>query len=52
VLCCHKNGKRVSKIITGNTNPGLTVIRYETDAEAVNVVQEFTRALAEKQTLP
>lgn len=49
VLCCHKNGKRVSKIITGNTTPGLTVIRYDTDTEAVNAVHGFTRTLEEKQ---
>jgi nucleoside 2-deoxyribosyltransferase len=47
VLCCHKTGKRVSKIITGNTSPGFTVTKYETDAEAVSAVRDFTRVLSE-----
>jgi len=47
VLCCHKTDKRVSKIITGNTSPGLTVTKYETDAEAVSAVRDFTRVLSE-----
>ena len=47
VFCCHKNGKRVSKIITGNTTPGLTVASYATDAEAVSAVRDFTRGLEE-----
>jgi len=45
VLCCYKDGKRVSKIITGNTSPGLSVINYEDDAQAVSVVRDFTRSL-------
>lgn len=49
VFCCHKNGKRVSKIITGNTTPGLTVASYETDAEAVSAVRDFTRELEGNQ---
>jgi len=45
VFCCYKNGKRVSKIITGNTTPGLTVVGYATDDEAVKAVREFTRTM-------
>ena len=43
VLCCYKDGKRVSKIITGNTSPGLSIINYKDDAQAVGVVRDFTR---------
>lgn len=45
VLCCYKDGKRVSKIITGNTSPGLSIINYKDDAQAVGVVRDFTRSL-------
>lgn len=48
VLCCYKDGKRISKIITGNTSPGLTVASYEDDAQAVSVVRDYTRLLEEK----
>lgn len=48
VFCCYKNGKRVSKIITGNTTPGLTVVSYETDEEAVSAVRDFTRSMENK----
>jgi len=48
VFCCYKNGKRVSKIITGNTTPGLTVVGYETDEEAVSAVRDFTRSMENK----
>lgn len=47
VLCCFKNGKRVSKIITGNTSPGITVFSYDSDDEAVQAVREFTRKLGQ-----
>lgn len=45
VLCCYKKDKKVSKIITGNISPGLTVIVYEHDEEAVTEVRKFTKLL-------
>lgn len=41
VLCCFHQGKRISKIITGNTNPLLTMASYEGDKEAEAVVLAF-----------
>jgi nucleoside 2-deoxyribosyltransferase len=41
VLCCYQRGKKVSKIITGNTSPGLTVSVYDTPAGAVEAVRNF-----------
>jgi nucleoside 2-deoxyribosyltransferase len=52
VVCLHKDRKRISKIITGNTSPGLTVVKYDTDAEAVNAVQAYTSALARMRNQP
>ncbi len=45
VLCCYKRGKKVSKIITGNTSPNLIVKEYTNDAEAIQVVGEFLNQL-------
>ncbi len=41
VLCCYQRGKRVSKIITGNTNPTLRVVEYSSEEEAVQAVLQF-----------
>jgi nucleoside 2-deoxyribosyltransferase len=41
VLCCYKKGKKVSKIITGNSGKTLQVKEYETDAEVVEIVNAF-----------
>jgi len=41
VLCCYQRGKRVSKIITGNTNQTLRVIEYKDEKEAVQAVLQF-----------
>ena len=45
VLCCYKKDKKVSKIITGNISPGLTVIVYEHDEDAATEVRKFTKLL-------
>jgi 2'-deoxynucleoside 5'-phosphate N-hydrolase len=41
VLCCYQQGKRVSKILTGNRHPNLTLIAYDTAETAVQVVIDF-----------
>lgn len=46
VLCCYQQGKRISKIITGNTNPTLRVIEYRDEAEAVQAVLQFLEPAA------
>jgi 2'-deoxynucleoside 5'-phosphate N-hydrolase len=45
VLCCYRAGKRVSKIITGNTHESLVIRTYESDEEAVRVVRAFLSKL-------
>ena len=47
VLCCFKAGKKVSKIITGNTSPGLTVAVYAREEDAPGVVREFIQELSD-----
>jgi hypothetical protein len=41
VLCCYQRGKRISKIITGNTNPTVKVVEYNDQEEAVQAVLQF-----------
>lgn len=41
VLCLHREGARVSKMITGNPDPNLTVRAYRTPDEAVKFVRVF-----------
>ena len=51
VLCCYRAGARVSKMLTGNSTPGLSVRAYRDEAEAVGVVEAWfarSRPLAPK----
>ena len=41
VLCCFRAGTGVSKMITGNTMPGLTVQAYADMADALRLVGDF-----------
>jgi nucleoside 2-deoxyribosyltransferase len=41
VLCCFRDGARVSKMITGNDSPGLQVRPYTDPADALAVVDRF-----------
>lgn len=45
VLCCYRKDKKVSKIITGNISPGLTLIVYENDDAVVKEVRKYTKLL-------
>ena len=41
VLCCARRGARVSKMLTGNDSPGLSVVVYEGQGEALKAVDAF-----------
>ena len=41
VLCCYRDGTPVSKMITGNRSPGLTVASYRTEQEALELIDDF-----------
>jgi len=41
VLCVHQQGQPVSKMLTGNTHPGISVQSYLTPEEAVAIVRAF-----------
>jgi nucleoside 2-deoxyribosyltransferase len=48
VLCCYRQGKRVSKMLTGNTSPYLRVDHYRSSAEAVQLVTDFLASIDSK----
>lgn len=41
VLCCHREGVGVSKMITGNRAPGLVVRSYSSAEEALEAIDAF-----------
>ncbi|HPS41403.1 MAG TPA: nucleoside 2-deoxyribosyltransferase [Anaerolineaceae bacterium] len=45
VLCLYQRGKRVSKIITGNTTPGLVRCEYSNLDEALAFLRQFLQEL-------
>ena len=46
VLCCYQEGRTVSKMITGNSNPGIRVRAYRTPQQAASFVQAFLGEVA------
>jgi nucleoside 2-deoxyribosyltransferase len=44
-LCCHRHDAAVSKMITGNSSPGLVVRSYEDAGQALLAVNEFLAGL-------
>ena len=41
VLCLHQKDKKVSKMITGNSDPALTINAYSNTAEAISQARIF-----------
>lgn len=46
VLCIHDQGRKVSKMITGNPDPALTTKGYSNLEEAISLCREFLRETA------
>ncbi|MCW5888035.1 MAG: nucleoside 2-deoxyribosyltransferase [Anaerolineales bacterium] len=46
VLCIFRQGVRVSKMITGNTKPGLALADYADEQEAIEDVRNFLANLS------
>ena len=49
VLCCHQEGVKVSKMITGNTLSGLELKTYTSLDMSKQVVHEYLQAIAGKR---
>lgn len=45
VLCCFRDGKKVSKMISGNPSSLQKVAAYQNTAELVDLVAQFIRSL-------
>ena len=45
VLCLHRNGTLVSKMITGNRNPNLTVLSYTNENDLVTRLRDYLQTL-------
>ena len=45
VLCIHQQGRKISKMISGNPHPRLTVRTYKESQEAVNLARDFIKGL-------
>jgi len=45
VICCYQDGRRVSKMITGNNHPGLRLLPYRTPEELIAGVRAFLAAV-------
>jgi nucleoside 2-deoxyribosyltransferase len=45
VLCVHRSGVSVSKMLTGNTHTNITIRAYQSDAEAAQIVIDFLKEL-------
>lgn len=45
VLCLYRQGKRVSKMITGNDHPAMRHAPYEDETAAVTIICDFLRNL-------
>jgi nucleoside 2-deoxyribosyltransferase len=45
VLCIYQEGRKVSKMISGNPHPKLTVRSYKEPEEAINLAREFIKGL-------
>jgi nucleoside 2-deoxyribosyltransferase len=45
VLCLYHEGRRISKMISGNPDPALEVRTYQDATEAVRLGREFVRSL-------
>ena len=41
VLCCHRRGRRISKMISGNQDPKLQTDEYSTEVELVQIARAF-----------
>jgi nucleoside 2-deoxyribosyltransferase len=47
VFCIHQEGRKISKMITGNPHPALTVKPYADSAQAVSDAREFLQHMTQ-----
>lgn len=42
VLCLHRQGIRISKMLSGNNHPGIQIRTYQDEGEIVTIIRDFT----------
>lgn len=47
VLCCYREGRAVSKMLTGNDSRGLQVRAYRDEDQAIDLIDAFLQKLVE-----
>lgn len=45
VFCCYRQGRKVSKMLSGNTHPQIRVVSYEDEKQAVILIRDFLSLL-------
>jgi nucleoside 2-deoxyribosyltransferase len=45
VFCIHQEGRKVSKMITGNPHPALTIRSYSSPDKAISVIFDYIKIL-------
>lgn len=45
VLCCYQSGKRISKILSGNSSKTLTLAEYSSTPEMIEILQKFVAGI-------
>jgi len=47
VMCCHHMDKKISKIISGNTNKNMLVFSYNSEDELISEIEKFLKELSD-----
>lgn len=42
VLCLHRQGVRISKMLSGNNLPGIQIHAYQDESQIVSIIRDFT----------
>ena len=45
VFCCYRQGRKVSKMLSGNNHPQIRVVPYEDEQQAVTLIRDFLSQL-------
>lgn len=43
VLCLHRHGVRISKMLSGNNHPGIRIRNYQDEGDIVTILRDFTK---------
>ena len=47
VMCCYQKGKKLSKIISGNTRENVYVFAYSSEEELISEIESFLKVFAD-----